>query len=463
MRGLDYLVLTIVVLIATTLAIEVVDYTENQLLINPKLARSVLSRGKRANSGLFEEWFGNANFQEECVNEQCLFEECKEAFPDNEETAREQFNTVPYRQCWGNETQCSAEGTLKCINFIDSRVCQCKEGFHNATDTGDCIEEDECKTQAPCGECKNSVCANTVGSFTCSCQQGYEADGDVNPEASCNDCKDIDECSKDAGLCDACSNTECTNKPGSFECGCKKGFVKKGDMGVDDVCYNCEDLDECEDEDACGNNEVCKNTIGSFECECAEGFTKTNVSGCIQFKDPQPPSFDFAPSTIGSIETTAALETTPPPTEAKTTPKATTVAPTKIAKKIVMVTEPTTEPTTPEPTTHKQTTPAETTKAPTTTEPTTEAVPVTTTPEQKQQETTEAECVEEAEPKIEDFDIVLPFDTPQERSEIVADECEDENNSPIGKKKSDGSDDAEYGWTDGPDGKPAAYAYQKRK
>lgn len=42
---------------------------------------------------------------------------------------------------------------------------------------------------------------------------------------------------------------------------------------------NCEDLNECETQNACGQNAECQNTIGSYQCVCNVGFVAAS-NGC---------------------------------------------------------------------------------------------------------------------------------------------------------------------------------------
>ena len=96
---------------------------------------------------------------------------------------------------------------------------------------------DECDRFNPCDQ----NCTNTVGSFMCSCQTGYELHDDTTTctgefmfnirhlhiRCVCNILlTDIDECQV-AALNNSviCTNdTQCTNAPGSFECGCVPGY-----------------------------------------------------------------------------------------------------------------------------------------------------------------------------------------------------------------------------------------------
>ena len=82
---------------------------------------------------------------------------------------------------------------------------------------------------------------------------------------------DVDEC--ELGIANCEENTMCYNTPGSFLCGCLRGFVTGED--------GCEDVDECDEEkngdNRCGENSNCTNTPGSYNCACKEGFQGDGV------------------------------------------------------------------------------------------------------------------------------------------------------------------------------------------
>ena len=64
-------------------------------------------------------------------------------------------------------------------------------------------------------------------------------------------------------------DTECHNTVGSFECLCKKGFVKSG--------KDCKDLNECDRNNTCSATENCVNNHGSYDCACKQGKNFTTV------------------------------------------------------------------------------------------------------------------------------------------------------------------------------------------
>jgi len=110
-------------------------------------------------------------------------------------------------------------------------------------------------------------CTDGLNSFTCDCSDtGFEGD-------TCEE--DLDECVLGTDNCDI--NGTCINTPGSFFCQCDDGS-----QGA-----SCEiDINECEDGNNGGCEQICDNTAGSFNCDCftgfelnADGFTCDDISG----------------------------------------------------------------------------------------------------------------------------------------------------------------------------------------
>lgn len=142
---------------------------------------------------------------------------------------------------------------------------------------------------------------SSIGDFTCSCLQGFTGDGLI--------CEDIDECVNKT----ACPGfSVCVNSPGAHVCSCLNGTVVLNDTCVppslqcDPPCHShglchpssagyqcvcdhgyvgngvaCSDIDECQLENICPQNETqCVNVAGSYFCECKQGFT-LNGSKCF--------------------------------------------------------------------------------------------------------------------------------------------------------------------------------------
>ncbi|KAM8858714.1 uncharacterized protein AB9W97_019143 [Spinachia spinachia] len=178
-----------------------------------------------------------------------------------------------------------------CLNTIGSHTCTCKRGF-SAKGTR-CEDVNECSVEGTCHP--RALCTNFVGSFWCSCQQGFEGDG--------FSCRDVDECALSNTICPAYS--KCINSPGAYVCSCLNGTVAfngtcmppsllcnpachshglchQSPAGHQCVCdlghvgdgQVCSDIDECQRENRCPQNETeCLNTPGSFSCVCRKGYT----------------------------------------------------------------------------------------------------------------------------------------------------------------------------------------------
>lgn len=58
----------------------------------------------------------------------------------------------------------------------------------------------------------------------------------------------------------------CINLPGTFTCGCLRGFIGDG--------VNCTDIDECTNDDLneCDPNADCHNRDGYYLCTCKAGY-----------------------------------------------------------------------------------------------------------------------------------------------------------------------------------------------
>ena len=129
-------------------------------------------------------------------------------------------------------------------------------------------------------------------------------------------CYNYNECAHN-DLNDCPENTECIDTDGSYECECKEGFYKAGE-----VCF---DVHECSDSELfgddllydCPDNSDCVDTKGSYTCECKEGYesymepgdTKpracfkgcqteskrcTGLTSCTNVIDPESDSYGYA-------------------------------------------------------------------------------------------------------------------------------------------------------------------------
>ncbi|CAH3037994.1 unnamed protein product, partial [Porites lobata] len=161
-----------------------------------------------------------------------------------------------------------------------SFACVCKSGFRM---TGNkslaCIDIDECSEMKPCF----AKCNNTVGSHQCICENGKPTNesgfcdckckkygnGDCpkgSSKCSCNDgykyseeedkCIDINECEGKKNPCVG-AGKQCFNRAGSYECQCKKGFVKNGS--------DCKAIITCADI-TCKENQICHEERPKAKC-----------------------------------------------------------------------------------------------------------------------------------------------------------------------------------------------------
>uniref|UniRef100_A0A673N5P8 Latent-transforming growth factor beta-binding protein 3-like n=1 Tax=Sinocyclocheilus rhinocerous TaxID=307959 RepID=A0A673N5P8_9TELE len=171
-----------------------------------------------------------------------------------------------------DENECDLEpcGRGTCFNTVGSYRCNCHPGYKLVVHHGKrrCIDINECSKPDICGEslnvgecfldiCSNEQCENTVGSYECiPCQPGYQAQGGV--------CYDVNECQKRG----VCLNGRCENLAGSYRCLCNEGFLPEADS------KGCRDINECQDNRLCANGH-CINTEGSFRCQCYPGYQPT--------------------------------------------------------------------------------------------------------------------------------------------------------------------------------------------
>ncbi|XP_077972829.1 uncharacterized protein LOC120338513 [Styela clava] len=160
------------------------------------------------------------------------------------------------------EIATSCPENSKCNNTVGSFFCTCLDGYKFNENETMCNDIDECMENV-CVGITDSNCSNTDGSYSCDCATGYH----INTEMDA--CVDINECS-DTSTCDSTSS-DCENSEGSYQCNCKTGYQKNTDGA-------CENIDECADSAACGENEDCTDNPGSFTCACKLGFHKIEGS-----------------------------------------------------------------------------------------------------------------------------------------------------------------------------------------
>ncbi|XP_030052069.1 EGF-containing fibulin-like extracellular matrix protein 1 isoform X2 [Microcaecilia unicolor] len=148
------------------------------------------------------------------------------------------------------------------VQSIPVQRMQCAAGYE-ASDQNVCTDIDECAT-SPCAH----QCYNVIGSFLCQCNQGYELSRDrVN-------CEDIDECRTSSYMC----QYQCQNEPGRFSCICPDGYQLVGTR-------SCQDINECETQHDCREDEMCWNYLGGFRCyprnPCQEPYVRMSENRCV--------------------------------------------------------------------------------------------------------------------------------------------------------------------------------------
>uniref|UniRef100_A0A3Q4N418 EGF-like module-containing mucin-like hormone receptor-like 1-like n=1 Tax=Neolamprologus brichardi TaxID=32507 RepID=A0A3Q4N418_NEOBR len=133
----------------------------------------------------------------------------------------------------------------------------------------------ECQDDKPCGE--NTVCTNTNGSYYCQCKDGFRnPTGKVNftvgackgksSQIYCdnNSVVDIQECLEIKDICG--SNAKCKNAVPYYSCTCDDGFISTTGNKTfhHDQNATCEDINECQKGNPCGQSASCYNTQGSY-------------------------------------------------------------------------------------------------------------------------------------------------------------------------------------------------------
>ena len=221
--------------------------------------------------------------QARCLNVSGTFEcHCKDGWKGNGLFC-ENIN-----ECAANLHNCSEQAI--CADTPGSYVCECKKGWFgdgfNCTDINECV--DKVYSHKCCG---NEKCINTDGSYGCACKEGWRVTNeteDLRAPSTCvmkvnvsyfvnEKCIDVDECTESLDNCskvNGIANAECVNNAGGFICTCNKGWEGDG--------WFCADVDECEFNDTCREQQVCINTLGKFTCSCKKGwvFNDTETERC---------------------------------------------------------------------------------------------------------------------------------------------------------------------------------------
>jgi len=141
----------------------------------------------------------------------------------------------------------------------------CNAGFRG--DGIQCDDIDECQDRALSGCSEQAACINRPGSFSCKCKDGFVGDGKT--------CTSVQVCGT-ANVCDP--NAICADTNPGFSCTCKSGFRGDG--------FSCSDIDECrENLFSCPANAVCVNTFGSSKCDCKPGYEGNGDVACRSLCD----------------------------------------------------------------------------------------------------------------------------------------------------------------------------------
>ncbi|XP_043389004.1 adhesion G protein-coupled receptor E3 isoform X5 [Chelonia mydas] len=194
-----------------------------------------------------------------------------------------------------------------CNNTAGSYFCTCLDGyepssgktiFMNASEST-CQDIDECRGPSPADCGPHANCTNLPGNYSCTCIHGYETSSGKAKftHASGDTCQDIDECQRNATVCEPHGN--CINMPGSYRCKCSWGFGKS----QRDSSKICTDIDECrKTPDICGPRATCINTKGSYRCECRAGYVPSNRNTTL-CQELQVPSMNSSAELEGIKET----------------------------------------------------------------------------------------------------------------------------------------------------------------
>ncbi|KAK6307218.1 hypothetical protein J4Q44_G00223660 [Coregonus suidteri] len=156
------------------------------------------------------------------------------------------------------DVECSKDGVCshgQCLNTDGSYLCLCEAGFKYSADTADCEDQNECKEYGS-SVCGSWLCENTIGSYRCfmGCQPGLY--GEDNPDCDIDECVNENICG-DHGFCE--------NTDGSYRCQCDRGYTNPpGESGA----HSCVDVNECEMSAALCGEALCENVDGSFLCIC---------------------------------------------------------------------------------------------------------------------------------------------------------------------------------------------------
>lgn len=298
------------------------------------LSSQIKNRERRANSGLFEE-IGASNYQKECIEERCDFQEFQEAKENDGDFTLEDMKVkweALQKAC--ADSQCDSRGTAACYQEWNKYECVCKHDVErdvgdidatyileimeqskklkeneNAIEAGNAQPNSDIKSYAKFEgpNCQENVNECVRGFHDCNEAAGQICDNVVanaqNPKGYVCRCE-AGKALNDEGICDWFNECEdpniCNNKPGSacvdedsaigFNCICTGGYETITDSITHDE--SCSDIDECEMDAPCDGDPfaTCNNLPGSYECNCVSGYAKvgsgdtgavcTNINEC---------------------------------------------------------------------------------------------------------------------------------------------------------------------------------------
>lgn len=107
-----------------------------------------------------------------------------------------------------------------------------------------------------CGS--NADCVDNAGSYTCTCHEGYTSTSNTGG------CINIDECTTGVHQC----QHQCVDNEGSYSCACNSGYTLSSDG------TRCVDENECAGNNDCAH--TCINTNGAYRCSCNPGYALDN-------------------------------------------------------------------------------------------------------------------------------------------------------------------------------------------
>eukprot|EP01128_Nolandella_sp_AFSM9_P004076 TRINITY_DN1788_c0_g1_i2.p1 TRINITY_DN1788_c0_g1~~TRINITY_DN1788_c0_g1_i2.p1 ORF type:complete len:2920 (+),score=686.20 TRINITY_DN1788_c0_g1_i2:556-8760(+) len=162
--------------------------------------------------------------------------------------------------------------------------CSCYSGYTLDTDTGDCLDIDEClfTSPKPC-PLPNQICTNTVASFTCTCPE----DMDTLPDGSC-----VTAAPSTCNNSELDEGEECDGKSlGCVQCQCADGYRPQTPLSLyceeipaDAVCGDFlvnQSSEECDGGIGCDESCLCKANYTAHDPASADcALTTVPIGGC---------------------------------------------------------------------------------------------------------------------------------------------------------------------------------------